>query len=306
MGGDRLTHKKGLFIVNEFLNTNKFSEHSDWLMKAAKRKKIELDLLTNAEILADLSSEKREWNAEQLRKEYEFALFWDKDIRLAKYLETNSLRVYNSSESIALCDDKSMTHLKLMSHNIPMPRTILAPMTYPNIGYTNYDFLKRVIEQIKFPMVVKECFGSFGAQVYLSHNREELLDIVTKIGSKPFLFQEFISSSTGRDVRLQVVGGQVIASMYRYSENGDFRANISNGGKMKSYVPNENEIRLAEKCCNILKLDFAGVDILWNEDGFPIVCEVNSNAHFRNIYECTGINTADAILEHIAKTEEIF
>jgi glutathione synthase/RimK-type ligase-like ATP-grasp enzyme len=45
-------------------------------------------------------------------------------------------------------------------------------------------------------------------------------------------------------------------------------------------------------------VDFAGVDIMFGADG-PVLCEVNSNAHFKNIYECTGINVGDAIMEYI-------
>ena len=48
-----------------------------------------------------------------------------------------------------------------------------------------------------------------------------------------------------------------------------------------------------------LGLDFAGVDILFGEEEEPILCEVNSNAHFKNIYDCTGINVADAIISYI-------
>jgi RimK family alpha-L-glutamate ligase len=115
------------------------------------------------------------------------------------------------------------------------------------------------------------------------------------------LFQEFIKSSKGKDLRLQVVGNQVVAAMYRYSENGDFRANITNGGKMKLFDPSEEQVELAIKCCKIIGLDFAGVDILFGENQEPIVCEVNSNAHFKNIFDCTGINVADCILEYIIK-----
>lgn len=66
-------------------------------------------------------------------------------------------------------------------------------------------------------------------------NREELLAVMKQSDSVEFLFQEMIENSTGRDVRLQVVGDEVVASMYRYSEN-DFRANITAGGKMKDYI----------------------------------------------------------------------
>lgn len=52
--------------------------------------------------------------------------------------------------------------------------TVVAPMTYENIGYTSFDFLDRVISEFGFPLVVKECFGSFGMQVYMVHDREEL------------------------------------------------------------------------------------------------------------------------------------
>jgi glutathione synthase/RimK-type ligase-like ATP-grasp enzyme len=89
--------------------------------------------------------------------------------------------------------------------------------------------------------------------------------------------------------------------MYRYSENGDFRANVSNGGKMKYYEPTKEQIDLAILSCKTLGLDFGGVDILFGENQEPIVCEVNSNAHFKNIFDCTGVNVADTIMEYIIK-----
>ena len=48
-----------------------------------------------------------------------------------------------------------------------------------------------------------------------------------------------------------------------------------------------------------MNLDFAGVDILFGENDEPILCEVNSNAHFKNILDCTGVNVAQCILDYI-------
>ena len=286
---------KGLLIVNEFLNTTKFSEHTNWLLSAAVKHNIEMTVMTNAECLVILSSKRRQsFGAERP----DFILFWDKDILLARHLELLGFKVYNSAQAIEDCDNKARTHLILTQQKIAMPKTILSPMTYQNIGYTNHKFLREVEEELGFPMVVKECFGSFGAQVYLVENSEQLDDLVSKLAGIPMLFQEFIATSAGKDIRLQVVGGEVVASMYRYSVNGDFRANITNGGKMKPYQPSEQEIQIALRCCEILNLTFAGVDLLF---GFQqaIVCEVNSNAHFKNIYDCTGVDTADKIIEFI-------
>lgn len=285
----------GWLVVNEFLHSNKFNEIHAWLLEAAAKHKVSMELKTNAQLLIDLNRS----SASAKHLPVDFILFWDKDVRLAYYLEQLGYPVFNSSRAIGICDDKSLTHLELMKHAIPMPRTIVSPMTFANIGYTTLEFLNEIAQRLHFPMIVKECFGSFGQQVYLVHHMEELKEKVTQIGAKPVLFQEFISTSFGKDIRLQVVGNQVIASMYRYSDNGDFRANLTIGGKMRSYTPTKEQCDLALKCCEIIGLDFAGVDILFGDHEEPIVCEINSNAHFKNIYDCTGVNAADAIIEHI-------
>ncbi|QHQ62163.1 RimK family alpha-L-glutamate ligase [Anaerocolumna sedimenticola] len=292
---------KGWLITNAFLHTHKFTEIHLWLTEAAKKLGVDLIIKTNAEVLVLLNSDSTNVEFNNIKERPDFILFWDKDVRLAKYLEIKGYHVFNSSQGIAACDDKSLTHLYLQSAGVKMPRTIVAPMTFSNIGYTKLDFLDRVEKELNYPIVIKECFGSFGQQVYLAGNRQELIDRVTDIGAKPMLFQEFVQSSKGKDLRLQVVGNQVVATMYRYSDNGDFRANITNGGKMKPYEPTQKQIELAIQCCKILGLDFAGVDILFGKNQEPIVCEVNSNAHFKNIYDCTGVNVADSILAYIIK-----
>lgn len=73
---------------------------------------------------------------------------------------------------------------------------------------------------------------------------------------------------------------------------------------MTPYEPSEEEKELAVSCCKILKTDFGGVDLLKGEHGEALVCEVNSNAHFKNIFDCTGINAADFIMDYICRKIE--
>ena len=89
--------------------------------------------------------------------------------------------------------------------------------------------------------------------------------------------------------------------MLRYNDH-DFRANVALGGHTAAYTPNERETDMALKACRALKLDYAGVDLLRDAGGEPVLCEVNSNAHFKGIYECTGINAADAVIAHITES----
>lgn len=283
----------GWLVCNEFLQMNKFNELHQWFVEAAKKRGVHLLIMTNAQVLVGCFESVLE------QEKPDFVLFWDKDIRLAQALEQYGIRVFNSSKAIEICDDKSFTYLTLKKANLLMPKTILSPMTYDNIGYTNFDFLDIVCRELGFPLILKECFGSFGKQVYMIRNLEELQAKLIECGTKPVLFQEYVETSFARDIRIQVVGDQVVAAMYRYSQSDDFRANISNGGKMRDYQPTQEQKEVAIACCREIGLDFAGVDLLFGENETPLVCEVNSNAHFKNIFDCTSVNVADCIMEYI-------
>lgn len=302
---------KGLLVTNAFLRTGKFVEHYEWLREAALQRGMTLDIIENAERLLMIEEEPA-WLSE-----YDFVIYWDKDISYGKSLsmfaDRYQIPIMNSVESVGICDDKCETYLRLAAWNAAHPKekirllpTIPAPMTYANIGYTKTDFLDKVEERLGYPMIVKECFGSFGMQVYMAQDRKMLEQLTGKLGGKPFLYQKYHQYSSGRDVRLQVVGCEVVAAMERYSENGDFRANITNGGSMKPYIPSKEECSLAVLTAQVLGLDFCGVDLLFDEESgrADIVCEVNSNAHFKNIHTCTGVNVAEKIMEHILKLLE--
>lgn len=281
----------GWLIINAYLKKQKFNELFAMLEEAADELEIKLKIMTNEESWLYFAKDERE-------EKPDFILFWDKDIRLAQMFEKNGFRVFNSAEGISVCDDKSKTFFALYDSGIRMPRTIVAPKIFQPEGFSETTFFEEVAKEWGYPLIFKECNGSFGAQVYLVHDQEEMIKVIKHIGNRPFLIQEYIETSYGRDVRIQVVGGKVVASMLRTNEN-DFRANITNGGSMQSYTPTKEQEEMAIQVCEKLKLDFAGVDIMFGNEGEPVLCEVNSNAHFKNLYDCTGVNTAKEILKYI-------
>ena len=230
---------------------------------------------------------------EQLRGA-EFVLFWDKDVLLARAIERAGLRIYNSARAIELCDDKRLTHEALSAAGIPMPRTVMGPLVFGPCDFV--PFARGVEALFAYPVVVKEAFGSFGAQVYLAKSREELVALCGSIAPRPFLVSEFVGESAGRDLRLQVVGGRVVAAMERRGREGDFRAGLTSGGSMLPFTPDREAETLALRAAQALGCDFAGVDLLPGPNG-PLICEVNSNAHFKNLFDLTGVNAAEPILD---------
>lgn len=285
-------------VVNGYLQHEKFSDLALFVKESAERKGISASIIRNFDLISviEAGSSKLIGNFDTLP---DFVLFLDKDIQLAHQLELLGLPVYNRSEAIDICDSKAKTHQALVNHGIPMPKTIFPPFTYEGIERQNFNTFYKIGQTLGYPLVVKEAYGSFGQQVYLIENDEELIQTVTKLQHKPFILQEFIKNSLGRDIRINVVGDQVIAAMKRTSDH-DFRANMTNGGQSSSYTPTVAEAELAITAAHILGVDFAGVDLLFGEDG-PLLCEVNSNSHLLNIYHCTGINIADAMFDYMIK-----
>lgn len=283
-------------IYNGNLPQKKFMDFAEWTAKSAEKKGIRPTIIKNNELLVTLHHGKPAIAGPYKHEKPDFVLFGDKDIFLARHLEHVGIPVYNSSDSIEICDNKSRMYQTLARHHIPFPKTIIAPKIFHELHDASH--YQTIIDEIGFPMVVKESYGSFGMQVHLIHTEDELLALMKELKNAEYVFQEFISSSYGRDVRINIVGSKAVASMLRKSET-DFRANVSFGGKTEPYTPSAEQIELAAACAAATGTAFAGVDLLFSEDGSPIVCEINSNAHIRSIYECTGIDVADKMMDYI-------
>lgn len=282
---------KGWIVVNSFVNSIKFKELYEFFKKSAKKLNIQLEVRTTDSLICSTDDCFSKFDLP------DFIIFWDKDTYLAERLEALGIPLFNSAKAIQLCDNKILTTLAL-NNKITIPKTIIVPKTFEGVGYNKFNFLEDAINILGLPIVIKEAYGSFGQQVYLANTLEEAKDIFVKIQFKDCLIQEFISSSYGRDVRINVVGGEVVASMLRFNNN-DFRSNISNGGSMKLFSPSKSQKEIALKACEILGLKFAGVDVLFGDDDKPYLCEVNSNPHFKSTFDCTGVDMSEKILVHI-------
>ena len=280
----------GWLVVNSFINSSKFQKLYEMLVNSFSKKGINLEIkraneisLKVNEVMGDLPS---------------FVLFYDKDIYLSLRLEALGCKVFNNSRAILLCDNKILMYQELFKNNIRIPKTYIAPKTFENINYCNLDFFNTIEKELGYPMVFKEAYGSFGEQVYLVNNHNEAISLIKKIGYKDFLIQEYIKTSKGKDIRINVVNHKPVCSILRYNDF-DFRSNISNGGKAINYEPNKEFLDLAIKASRALNLDFGTVDMLVDEFNHPIVCELNSNPQFKSTFDVTNVDLSDYIRDYI-------
>lgn len=233
----------------------------------------------------------------RIKDKYDFCVFLDKDKYISHMLERSGVRLFNTAAAIETCDDKMTTHIALANSGIPMPDTLPAPLCYDKSAAPSTAMLDGIEAALGYPVIVKLSFGSLGAGVFKADDRKTLQALCDELKLQPHLFQRYIASSCGKDMRVIVVGGKTLGGIIRSSDNGDFRSNIGLGGSAtKTEVPEQIKLT-AEKAAAALGLDYCGIDFLLGDT--PMLCEVNSNAYFDAFENATGINVAAAYVNHI-------
>lgn len=232
------------------------------------------------------------WKGDNISFLPKTCIYLDKDINFAVKLEKSGVRIFNSADSIRLADNKILMQIAL-DGVVVFPKTLFAPKRY--FGEPLTEELVAVEQELGYPLIVKEAFGSLGKQVYIVHDRDELMAIAHDIGAKEHLYQECVRQSSGRSVRLYVVGNTVVGAA-RYINNNDFRSNLEAGGIAELVSPNDNHIEAALNATHVLGLDFGAVDFF--DTDTPMLIEVNSNAYYRG-FEAAGINITAKILDYI-------
>lgn len=290
--------KKTCWIIyNGSLTSDKFLDQARLMAEACEHQDVLPTIYKNYDMPMTLHK--------PLDEKPDFVIFLDKDILLAQFLKNQGIPVFNDPDVIETCDNKAKQYIQLAKAGIPMPHTIVAPKVYPNFTIENSGYFERVLDMLGLPMIIKEGHGSFGMKVYLIENTEQFFEKVDSLRGVDFVFQQFIASSKGRDIRVNTIGDEVVAAMYRHSET-DFRANITNGGTAEKVTLTDAQRDIAIRAARAVGADFAGVDLLFGENDEPIVCEVNAASHIRNIYNVTGINVGDQFVAHILRTLEAF
>ncbi len=291
--------EKGWIVYNAFCHVESTEKCIQRLFNALTKKGFEMSLVKHSDIKLCFDNNGDILPLNFMKKPL-FCVYWDKDTLLAHMLEKWGVRVFNKVKVLETCDHKGKTFFELSNNGIPMPKTIVSPLVYPANSEDNDDFALYVADALGFPLIVKESYGSFGAQVHIVEDFDKLKELRKKLLHNHHLYQQYIKNSKGKDLRVIVIGGKPICAMMRCNDN-DFRANIELGGKGAAYLLDKNQAELAEKISNILGADYMGADFLFDTEGLKL-CEVNANAHFLGIEAVTGVNISEIYAEHIFKT----
>lgn len=217
-------------------------------------------------------------------------------LAVARQLERMGVLIYNNAATIENVRDKLHTHQILAESGLPTPDTMLAK--FP----VDIDLIESTIG---FPVVVKTLNGALGIGVFLIENQKAFKELMELVGQTnpniQLIFQKFVSASSGRDLRLFTVDGEVIASMERRAKDGDFKANYSSGGSVHFYDADEKCVELALRTVKALDIQIGGIDLLFTDEGGYTICEANTFPGFKGLEQASGVNVAGKILESMQK-----
>ena len=217
---------------------------------------------------------------------------------LTRQFEALKIFCLNSSAAITQSRDKLYSLQLLLNNGIDIPTTGFA-----NSPLDTDDLIKMVGGS---PLIVKLLEGTQGKGVVLAETKKAAESVINAFKSlnANILVQEFIKEANGKDLRLFVVDGKVVATIQREALAGEFRANIHLGGTASVIKPTAEEKKIAIKAAKAMDLKVAGVDIIRSSKG-PLLLEVNSSPGLEGIEGATHKDIAGEMILAIEKNFKV-
>lgn len=209
------------------------------------------------------------------------------DIQLAA-LYADTIPVLNPPQAVVNTLHKYRSGTKLAAAGLPVPDAYFgrSPRTFE-------EWSAHLPDQAAH----KHTIGTNGQRMSVVSQNQP---VGPTIDDEQSFVQEFLEESDDRpsDVRVYVVGDEIVGAMRRHAPEGDWRTNVAIGGEVEGVTDElgQEPRRLAREATQVLGLDIAGADLM-SIDGSWYILEVNATAGFKGLFSATGISAAP----HIAR-----
>jgi len=211
-----------------------------------------------------------------------------KRVSMIEHLESSGTLVVNPTCAYQHTKNKYSMISKLAEAGLPIPKTYVTEM-----AHWAYRASRSFREIVYKPIVGSLGFGSMKfSNMDMAFNAYKRLESL----GQPIYLQEYLEKP-GRDIRAFVVGGEVLASIYRIARAGEWKTNVAQGGEAKSVKLSGELDELALRAVETLELIYAGVDILETEFG-PILLEVNASPSWQGLQKATDVDIPRQIVRY--------
>ncbi len=197
--------------------------------------------------------------------------------------------VLNPPRAVEAAVDKYLTLSLLDQAGLPVPPTWA--------GESATEALE-AFDALGGDVVVKPLFGSEGRGLLRISDKElawRTFHTLERLST--VLYLQRVVRHPGHDLRVFVLRGAVLGVMRRHAPAGEWRTNVSLGGRAELCGLEPEAERLALAAARAVGAEMAGVDLIADLDqGRLVVLEVNAVPGWRALARVTGIDVAAAIL----------
>ena len=206
------------------------------------------------------------------------------------WLEERGVPVINSPRAIERAVDKFYTSALLQEAGLPTVDTVVCERAAEAMAAVR-EF---------GDVVIKPIFGSMGHGIVRVSDPDVAFRVVKTLESMRTVFyvQRAVDHG-GRDYRLFVIGGRVLAAIERRAAEGDWRSNVARGATAAAFEAPAEWQAMALRAAAAIGADYAGVDLLPAPDGRVYVLEVNGIPGWEGLQRATGVDVAGAIVDHM-------
>lgn len=221
----------------------------------------------------------------------------NRGLHLTYCMEHIGLSVVNTFNVSEICGNKLITSMVLKKNNVPTPKTTFAFST---------ESARECMKNLGYPLVVKPIMGSWGRGVYQIKDQsmaEMLLDSRQDNDnsfSRIYYFQELVDRPS-RDIRCIVIGDQIVASVYRYSSENEWRTNVAVGGRTEEAPMTAELQEIVLKASSAVGGGILGVDLMEDKQRGYLVHELNNTVEFRGASTVCKSDIAGAITDYLVK-----
>lgn len=260
------------------------------LYEAAKRKGVQdCQLLDCKDFFVDLN---------QVNSDYEQKIVMQRSVSYFKSLHSTAAleglgaSIINPLNTAIVCGNKLFCHMILHKRNIKTPKSIAA--------FSEKSALEG-LEWLGYPAIIKPTVGSWGRLIALLRDKYAARAVIEDRQHMfplyhVYYFEEFVNRPP-RDIRAIVVGDSIVAAIYRYSGNDEWKTNMALGGRAENCPITKDLEDICIRASKAVGGKVVGVDLMESDKDGLLVHEVNNTTEFKNTVKVTGVDIPGLIVE---------
>ena len=219
-----------------------------------------------------------------------------KSVHSTAALEGLGAYIINSLHTASICGNKLFAHMELQKAGVKTPKAISAFCEESAIAS---------LDTLGYPAVIKPTIGSWGRLIALLREKDAAKAVIEDREHmfplyQIYYFEEFINRPP-RDIRAIVIGDRVVAAIYRYSTNGEWKTNMALGGRAEICPVTKELEDICIKATNAVAGDIVGIDLMESKEHGLIVHEINNTTEFRNTVSVTGVDIPGLMVDFSLK-----